>query len=88
MFVFPTPHVAQNSNTSPVAESYEAKLKERLGGEANDRQREAGEQFGRGQEKVPQMLGEPNQDRHAGETTARRAAAAGTNRQYMHDLEL
>lgn len=38
-------------------------------------------------ESAPQKIGEPIKDKHAGETTQKIATQAGTNRQYVADLQ-
>ena len=58
--------------------------------QAKKRQRQAGEQFGRGQErvaKVPQKIGEPIDNKHDTEAVSQAAHLTGTNRQYVADAK-
>lgn len=54
--------------------------------EAKERQKQAGELHGRGQEKVTQKIGEAvEKQKHDGEAAAKAAKLMGTNRQYVSD---
>jgi hypothetical protein len=54
-----------------------------LGEAARERQREAGEQFGRGQNSLPKDLGKLLDGRHDGEAAAQAAQIIGTNRRHL-----
>jgi len=61
------------------------KLEPLYAAEAKERQREAGKQYGRGKEKVPQKVAEPK--KNEGEARDKAAKAAKTNRQYVSDVK-
>lgn len=59
-----------------------------LEAEAKERQKQAGETFGRGKEKVTQKIGEAVETpKHEGEATNQAAKLMGTNRQYVSDAK-
>lgn len=62
---------------------------ERLKEEAREKQHVNMPQKGQQgfQSMVTQLIGEPQEDRHARETDSTRAKAGGTNRLYLHDAE-
>lgn len=64
-----------------------AELEPMLAEEAKKRQRQAGKEHGRGQEKLPQKVAEAIDTKENNEARAQAAKLAGTNAHYVSDAK-